>query len=183
MYLIIAYTLWYAFWYVYNFILLQKGIATETHPRITSGIYLTLTFIFLSLSGLVNFYFLFWILLLFIVGALVVYLYPNRYLGRLSNALFQIIWLYVITVLGNFNILMVGILFLIGHLPIIFVTHLKVTAKVLILVTSLFLGLIYATFFTYIFSPLHLLICIIFHVLVYEIVRPIDKKFKLNIIN
>jgi len=110
------------------------------------------------------------------------YITKNKEIGRLSNSLFQMTWFLSITFFLNGSFLLLGFVFFLSHLPILFAKHLKMKVRVLLLIASLVGGIVVAWLLLNISIPYNLIIAVFSHYIFYVFLRPIDRRYKMNII-
>ncbi len=177
--IITLYAIWFVFWGFYNFFLIKRQITTEKTPQILVPIYsfisialLTLTFSFTAVKGII-----------FVILILIGIFTRTKYSGRVANSAFQMIWLASVATVINPSVLLLAICFLIGHLPIIFIQHINISGKLLILLFSFLGGCILAIELLYLSQPLGLALMVITHFLTYIFIRPYDNKYNWGIIN
>ncbi|HRI05682.1 MAG TPA: hypothetical protein PLV59_01925 [Candidatus Dojkabacteria bacterium] len=177
------YLFWFIAWGIYNYYFNLKGFSTEYTPLRTS----------------LFFYFLF--CLLFISFDLVVYTENlaswwlgvgalvglcttrNIYFARFSNSLFQMLWVYALSVVITTDLLHLALLFFVGHIPIFLLPHLSNKGRLFIFVSSFAGGIIFALIYhSFDFLPA-IVVNSLIHTLFYAILRPYDRKLHMNIIN
>jgi hypothetical protein len=180
---LLLFIIWLFFWYSYNFLLLPKKYSTEGSPLHLGLIYISLGIFSLSIGYGQSAFSMIPFLVIITLIAIVLFFIRKRETGRLLNSFFQIIWLYSFTGIVGSDFRILALIFFVAHLPVFFVKHLNPAAKLLILAFALFGGLIISAVLVYIPPPYSLFIGIALHYFTYLLIRPVDKKYQLHIIN
>lgn len=180
---ILLFFLWWLFWYIYNFRLLKNGLSTESHPNKVSAVYLLFIILFLLITYFPNYSYNFIFIAIF---SLFIFLtsitFPSIFIGRIINSTFQVTWLFCQAFLFS-NLLLVAVIFWIGHAPIFILKHLSISGKFLVFLGALILGIILGIETIYLLFPFSFFVPLITHYFVYKLLRPFDIKFKFGIIN
>lgn len=181
--LVILYVIWITFWGVYNFVLLERKISTETSPFFLTFVYFGFSLLTILVSKYLNLGQLVYYILCFLTISLIGFFIKKKTLGRLSNSLFQISWLFSVFSIVSNNLFLLVLIFPTGHIPIFLAKHLKLYSKLLIILFSVIGGLFFSLYFVALTFPLNLVVSTAAHYFFYHILRPIDQKYHLNIIN
>jgi len=183
-YVVILFILWFGFWYFYNFVLLKKNISTEKNPDILSYIYISFSVLIILLARLFSYTkYLEFQLLMIIVFVIASLINRDRYMGRISNSTFQLVWLLSFVEALNANLIGIALVFWIGHLPIFLIQHMTFSGKLLVFSLSFIGGLLLSFELTQFQLPYNLLIAIATHFIFYYLLRPYDNKHGWGIIN
>ena len=178
------YTLWFLLWYIYNYVLLPRKWTTEGHPAISGIIFSIFTLLSLLVgfgNGVID---ILPQLMLAYVIILIIFFVNKRTAGRLWNSLFQILWLYSFAGLGITDSITLAMIFIIGHFPIFILKFLSFKIRFAILLLSIGGGFSFALAIAMIPFPFSIYLAILIHFAAYELmIRPIDKKYHLNILN
>jgi hypothetical protein len=177
------YTIWFVFWAYYNFVLLKKGFSTEKTPAPLAVMYFlsSLFSVLVSKSIISNYlvvYIIFFLALIIFAG-----FKKARFFGRLSNSIFQLTWLFSVYAVTGSNLPIIVVFFTVAHLPILFVKHLKPLSKVLILVQAFLGGVLLSEILINFSFPINLSLGIFTHLIFYLFLKPLDEKYRLNIVN
>lgn len=170
---------WFLFWGLYNFVLLLRGYTTEKTPHILTPVHM----LFTVLSIMVSDFSIFPNFLLFIAFAVFAWFVREKWVGRLGNSIFQIVWLYCVFILYEGSPYLAVLIFGTVHLGIFFIKHLTILPKVLIVVGSFIIAIVIVLTFIWLSYPLSLVLGVLVHFLVYVIVRPIDRRYGWKIVN
>jgi len=178
----VLFLIWFLLWGIYNLILLKKGICTEKRPSFVTLFFVLFTFLLLFvfkeyIPKSIYIYILCSLLVLF------AFITNTVTTGRLSNSIFQMIWLYLLFLLIGENIWYTSLLFLLGHIPIVFLDHLGVLGKTILLVVTCFGGIVFSLSLSLLLYPFNILTTILIHFLFYMFLRPIDRKYNWGIVN
>lgn len=176
--------IWFSFWLIYNYILVPAKLSCHKGP-LTAG-FVFLLFTFLSIysafdKDLIKFLPL---LTLYIMSAFIIYPYKPHITGLLLNSLFQITWLYSFILITGSNFTLLGFIFFVYHIPILFLDVINMRVRILLLILSSVGGIAIAMLLVIPTYPYSLLAGILLHFLTYVIfLVPLDQKYKIGIIN
>jgi hypothetical protein len=175
---------WFLLWGIYNLILLKRGICTEKKPSFVSLFFVLFTFLLLYIfREYIPEDFNIYVYIFCCLLVLFAFVTNTITTGRLSNSIFQMIWLYLLFVLIGENILYTSLLFLLGHLPIVFLDHLGVLGKTILLVVTCFGGFVFSLSLSFFPYPFNILTTVLIHFLFYMFLRPIDRRYNWGIVN
>jgi hypothetical protein len=105
-------------------------------------------------------------------------------LARLANSAFQMTWLYEFSVIfPGISAWNLGLLFFTGHLPAFFVKHLSGIGRAIVLVTSLLGGLLGGLLISFYSGSEAIILLTLGHFVFYAVLRPLDRRLKLDIVN
>jgi hypothetical protein len=180
---VILATIWFGFRYLYNFILIKKNVTTEKSPFYMSLVYAVFSIFLITLT---NVYSIRVALLLVSLIALVItgsFIFKNIYFGRISNSTFQILWLYSVISVLNTGLIYSVLIFWVGHFPIYLLDHIKLPGKILLTLFSGIGGLLLVLVLQNTPLPWNIFIAVSIHFSFYILLRPLDSKYRLGIIN
>jgi hypothetical protein len=182
--ILLLYIIWFSFWGLYNFVLLGRNISTEKTPGLISIYYLLFSGLTLLNSRVITPSSLIVFVIIFLIIIILAFITNDKRLGRLSNSIFQVSWFFSIYTIVSGNLLLSISIFTFGHLPLFFVKHLRsIFAKLLILIASFAGAEIFALLLLTFAFPVNFLLMILIHYCFYVLLRPVDSKYHLNIIN
>jgi len=181
--IIFLYAIWFLFWYIYNLILLPKNISTENNPKLLSYVCIFTTLLTLLISNGPFTNMPFWISILGLMFVAAFIFNKNKNMGRLSNSIFQVAWLYSFTFIQVISYTTFALIFLAGHLPVVFVRHLNFRGKLIILSLVPIGGYVFSLLFDKIAFPYGFLVAVLIHFGFYALLRPVDKRYGFGIIN
>lgn len=176
--------IWFGFWGVYNFVLLPEKLSTERTPLLLSVVYFLLSVLCLEIAK-VDGLTVFVESIVFLIIMVLDLKKESRIYGRLSNSIFQVTWFYAVGHVLHFNIVYMAVIFAVGHIPIYFAKHLNTLSKSIVVVFAVLGGILMAGIVS-LFSGTILVgqtIAILIHFYFYFLLRPIDSRYHLRIIN
>lgn len=176
--------IWFGFWGVYNFVLLPEKVSTERTPLLLSTVYFLLSTLCLGVAKadgrtiLVESMVFFIIIIMDSKRESLIY-------GRLSNSIFQVTWFHAVGHVLQFNVVYMALIFAVGHIPIYLVKHLNTLSKSMVMILAVFGGIFLANIVG--LFPERILVgpimAVLIHFYFYFLLRPIDSRYHLRIIN
>lgn len=182
--IVLLLVVWFGFWGVYNFVLLPDKVSTERTPLLLSIIYFLVSILCLEVAK-VDGLTVFVESIVFLIIMVMDLKKESRVYGRLSNSIFQVTWFYAAGYVMHFNVVYMALIFAIGHIPIYFVKHLNMLSKSIVMVLAVLGGILMAGIVS-LFSGWILVgqtIAVLIHFYFYFLLRPIDSRYHLRIIN
>ena len=174
--LILLFISWFAFWGLYSFYLSPKGYKTERSAILSPILFLAFSQLYLLISQ--RQYDTFWkinivfSILLFILSVLI----KNRQIGRIINSFSQMTWVYCLYRIVGKDVLLIGTIFFVGHIPILILRKLKQTTRLIILIGSLFGGILFGLVINYFPDIVSFFLIGFIHYSFYTLIRPLDTK-------
>ena len=97
--IILLYIIWFAFWGVYNTVLLNSHRSTEKTPKLLTLIYMLVSIIILFSVNALYYSFAAGLTILVFLSVFI----KHKLIGRLSNSVFQMVWFYAFSFCDSFG--------------------------------------------------------------------------------